>query len=347
MTQTKGYAALSAHAPLVPWSFERREPQDHDVEIKIQYCGICHSDVHQVKDEWGRSAFPMVPGHEITGIVSRVGKATQGFAIGDRVGVGCMIGSCRHCASCQEGLEQYCAQGMRGTYNSLEADGVTLTYGGYSERIVVHQDFVLKIPSNLPLDQAAPLLCAGITVYSPLRHWQVGAGKKLAVLGLGGLGHMAVKIGHAMGAEVTVLSHSRKKEADALRLGAQAFCNTTETHELEKLRSTFDFILCTVSEGIDWNTYLGLLKREGTLIIVGAPGNPVPVSASALISGRRQIAGSLIGGIKETQEMLQFCSKHALSCDIEKISASEINTAYQRMLKSDVRYRFVIDLATL
>ena len=347
MTATRGYAALTSKAPLVPFSFERREPRDNDVAIDIKYCGICHSDIHQVRDEWGGSQFPMVPGHEIAGVVTRVGSKVTKFKVGDQVGVGCMVDSCRHCDQCHSGLEQFCAEGMTGTYNSLERDGKSSTQGGYSNHIVVDQNYVLMIPKNLQLDAAAPLLCAGITLYSPLKHWGAGPGKKVAIVGLGGLGHMGVKIAHALGAEVTVLSHSMKKVDDAKRLGADHFYATSNPDTFQKLAGSFDLIINTVSAGIDWNQFLSLLKVDGTMVVVGVPENQVPVSAFSLVMGRRSLAGSLIGGIKETQEMLDFCGKHNIGRDIEMIPIQKVNEAYERVLKSDVRYRFVIDMATV
>lgn len=347
MIVSKAYAAPSAKAPLAPFTFERREPQDHDILIDIKYCGICHSDIHQVRDEWGGSMFPMVPGHEIAGIVTRVGKKVTRFKAGDAVGVGCMVDSCRHCENCKQDLQQFCVEGMTGTYNSLERDSKKPTYGGYANNIVVDENYVLQIPKNLPLDAAAPLLCAGITLYSPLKHWQAGPGKKVAILGLGGLGHMGVKLAHAMGAEVTVLSHSLKKQEDGRRLGADHFYATSDLSTFAKLRNQFDLIINTVSAEMDWNQYLSLLKVDGTMVVVGIPEKPTPVSSFSLVGGRRSLAGSLIGGIQETQEMLDFCGKHNITCDIELIPISKVNDAYERILKSDVRYRFVIDLATL
>ncbi len=347
MSLAKAYAALSANAPLTPYTFERRALRDSDVAIDIKFCGICHSDIHQVKDEWGGSAFPMVPGHEIAGVVTAVGAKVTKYKVGDSVGVGCMVDSCRHCKYCEQHLEQFCANGMSGTYNSTEQDKVTPTQGGYSNKIVVTEDFVLRIPENLPLDAAAPLLCAGITLYSPLSHWKAGPGKKVAIVGLGGLGHMGVKIARAMGAEVTVLSHSEKKREDAKRLGAHHYYNTSDATVFEKLAGTFDLIVNTVSAQLDIGAYLGLLSVDSTMVQVGAPDKPNTVDAFPLIFGRKSYAGSLIGGIKETQEMLDFCGKHNISCDIEKIAINQVNTAYERVLKSDVRYRFVIDMATL
>jgi uncharacterized zinc-type alcohol dehydrogenase-like protein len=347
MISIKGYAAKSAKAPLTSFTFERREPKDHDVVIDIKFCGICHSDIHQVKDEWGGSAFPMVPGHEIAGVVSKVGSKVSAYKVGDVVGVGCMVDSCGECVNCRQNLEQFCVQGMSGTYNSTEQDKVTPTQGGYSNKIVVNEKFVLKMPANLPLDHAAPLLCAGITLYSPLTHWKAGPGKKVAIMGLGGLGHMGVKLAHAMGAEVTVLSHSLKKQEDAKRLGADHFYATSDPKTFEKLQSQFDLIINTVSAEINLNEFFPLLKIDGTIVIVGVPEKPHSIEAFSLIGGRRSLAGSLIGGIKETQEMLNFCGQHNITCDIELTAMDKVNEAYTRVEKSDVRYRFVIDMATL
>jgi uncharacterized zinc-type alcohol dehydrogenase-like protein len=347
MKKTLAYAAPVAKAPLAPYSFERREPKEHDVVIDIKYCGICHTDIHQVRDEWGKGAFPMVPGHEITGVVTRVGSQVRKFKPGDRVGVGCFVDSCRVCDHCRADFEQYCLNGTTFTYNSLEQDHKTPAQGGYSDKIVVDENYVLRVPDNLPLDAAAPLLCAGITLYSPLRHWQAGPGKKVAIVGLGGLGHMGVKIAHALGAEVTVLSHSLKKQADAKRLGADHFYATSDPATFAKLACSFDLIVCTVGTGIDWNQYLGLLKLDATMVVVGLPSEQVPLAAGMLIAMRRNLAGSMIGGIKETQEMLDFCGKHDIVSDIEVIPIQKVNEAYDRVVKSDVRYRFVIDLASL
>lgn len=346
MFPTPAYAAKSPTTPLAPFQIQRREPGPHDVVINIHYCGVCHTDIHQVRDEWGGSSFPMVPGHEIVGVVSMIGSKVRKFKAEDRVGVGCMVDSCRDCSECRQGLEQYCPQPVW-TYNSMEKDGRTATQGGYSKLIVVHEDFVLKIPDNLPLDKAAPLLCAGITTYSPLMHWMAGPGKKVAVVGLGGLGHMAVKIGKAMGAEVTVLSHSVKKEMDARRLGADDFVNTKDEGAFNEVVGRYDLIINTVSVDLDWNRYLGLLKRDGSMVLLGVPPKAPAVNASSLIFGRRNLAGSLIGGIRETQEMLDFCAKHEITADIEIIPIQKINDAYDRMLKNDVKYRFVIDMASL
>ncbi len=347
MTKTLAYAAPAAKAALKPWSFERREPKDHDVAIDIKYCGICHTDVHQARDEWGGAEFPMVPGHEIAGIVTAVGKSVTKFKVGDHVGVGCLVDSCRECESCREGLEQYCLNGATYTYASRERDGVTPTYGGYSDKIVTDENFVLRIPSNLPLDGAAPLLCAGITLYSPLRHWKAGPGKKVAILGLGGLGHMGVKLAHAMGAEVTVLSHSSRKKDDAKRLGADHFYAMSEGDAFSALASRFDLIVCTAGVGVEWGKYLGLVKRDGAMVLVGVPAEEVPLGAFPLIGQRRSLAGSLIGGIAETQEMLDFCGKHGIVSEIETIPIAKVNEAFDRIVKSDVRYRFVIDMASL
>lgn len=347
MNSIKAYAAFDPKKPLEPWSISRRELTSQDVLIEIHFCGVCHSDVHQARDEWGGSIFPMVPGHEIVGIVKGTGKDVKKYKTGDKVGVGCLVDSCRTCPSCREGLEQYCEVHYVGTYNSVEKDGKTPTYGGYSTHIVVHEDFVLRIPDNLPLDAAAPLLCAGITTFSPLRHWNAGPGKKVGVIGLGGLGHMAVKLAHAMGAEVSVLSHSEKKKDDALRFGAKDFIVTKDPAVFEKHAKSFDLLINTVSVELDWDLYIGLLKRDGSMVLLGVPSKAPPVHAFGLIGGRRSLAGSLIGGIPETQEMLDFCGKHNIVCDIEKINISTINEAYDRMVKGEVRYRFVIDINSL
>jgi len=347
MLEALGYAAPAAKAPLVPHKFQRRDPRDHDVVIDIKFSGICHSDIHQARDEWGGSIFPMVPGHEIAGIVSKVGAKVTKYKVGDRVGVGCFVDSCRVCGHCKQGLQQFCDEGMTGTYNAIERDGKTPTMGGYSNIITVNEDYVLRIPENLPLDAAAPLLCAGITLYSPLRHWKAGPGKKVAIIGMGGLGHMGVKLAHAMGAEVTVLSQSLKKQADGKRLGADHFYATSDPETFKKLAGSFDLIICTVSSDIDWNAYLALTKVDGAMVLLGVPEKEVPVGAFSLIMGRRSLAGSLIGGIPETQEMLDFCGKNNIVCDIEKINIQQVNEAYERVIKSDVRYRFVIDIASL
>jgi len=350
MSKSKGYAAVTAKAPLAPYSFERREPREHDVVIEIRYCGICHSDIHQATDGWSdyqeESIFPMAPGHEITGAVTAVGGKVTKHKVGDKVGVGCFVDSCRTCTECRRGLEQYCTVHTVWTYNGREHDG-TPTYGGYSDRIVVDENYVLRMPDNLPLEACAPLLCAGITLYSPLRHWHAGPGKKVAIVGLGGLGHMGVKLAHALGAEVTVLSQSLKKQADGKRLGADHFYATSDAETFTKLKGSFDLVINTVSAQIDWSEYLNLLKVDGTMVVVGLPEKDIPVGAFALTAGRRSLAGSQIGGIGETQEMLDFCSQHGVACDIEVIPIQKVNEAYERVLKSDVRYRFVIDMATL
>lgn len=348
MNPTKSYAALSAKVSLAPFEFQRRANRAHDVAIDIRYCGICHSDIHQARDEWGGSAFPMVPGHEIAGIVKSVGSKVTKFKAGDKVGVGCFVDSCRKCEPCKQGLEQYCELGMTGTYNSKDRETGEPTQGGYSSDIVVDENYVLKMPDNLALDAAAPLLCAGITLYSPLKHWNAGPGKRVAIVGLGGLGHMGVKIASAMGAHVTVLSHSLKKKEDGLKMGAKDFFETSDPETFQKLQGKFDLIINTVSADLNWNQFLGLLKLDGSLVLVGIPENDTPpVGAFSLIGKRRSLAGSLIGGIKETQEMLDFCGKHGIVCDIEKIPMRDVNRAYERVVKSDVRYRFVIDMATL
>ena len=347
MLSTPAYAATSAGAPLAPFSISRREPGPDDVLIDILYCGVCHSDIHQARNEWGNSTFPMVPGHEIVGRVAAVGTSVNRFKPGDAVGVGCFVDSCRTCPSCREGLEQFCDVGMVQTYNSVEKDGVTPTQGGYSTRITVDQNYVLRIPETLPLDRTAPLLCAGITTYSPLKHFGVKAGDAVAVVGLGGLGHMGVKIATAMGAAVTVLSTSPSKRDDALELGARDFAATSDKETFNRLAGRFDFILDTVSAPHDYNAYLNLLKRDGTMVLVGVPDRPAPVAAFPLVMRRRRLAGSLIGGIAETQEMLDFCARHGVSSEIETIRMDQINEAYERILKADVRYRFVIDMASL
>lgn len=343
---TLAYAAFSATAPLGPHTIQRRKTGAHDVRIDIKFCGICHSDLHHVREEWGTANFPQVPGHEIVGVVAEVGSGVTKHKVGDHVGVGCFVDSCRTCSSCQEDLQQYCEGGMIGTYGGTERDG-TPTYGGYSQGIVVDENYVVKVPANLPLDAAAPLLCAGITTYSPLRTWGVGPGSQVAVVGLGGLGHMGVKIARAMGAEVTVLSQSLKKQGDAERLGAQHFHATSDPATFEKLAGRFDLILNTVSAPLPLDAYMATLKRDGTLVMLGAAPEPQQISAFSVIFGRKRLAGSLIGGIKETQEMLDFCGQHNIVSDIEVIAAKDINEAYERMLKSDVKYRFVIDLATM
>jgi len=347
MISARGYAAQDATTPLGPFNFERREVGEKDVLIDILYCGVCHSDLHQVRNEWGNSIFPMVPGHEIVGRISKVGSGVTKFKEGDLAGIGCFVDSCRTCPSCQEGLEQYCEVHNVGTYNSTELDGKTPTYGGYSSQIVVDEKYTLKVSENLDLSRVAPLLCAGITTYSPLREWKVGPGHKLGVIGLGGLGHMAVKLGASMGAEVTVLSTSPGKEADARELGAHKFAVTRDAAQLDEYSNYFDFIIDTVSAPHDLNLYLTLLKRDGTMILVGAPPEPTPLASFSLIPKRKRIVGSMIGGITETQEMLDYCAEHNILSDVEVIPMGEINQAYERMLRSDVKYRFVIDMASL
>lgn len=347
MTPTNGYAAQSAATPVAPFHFERRDPGPHDVQIQILYCGVCHSDIHQVRNEWGNSIYPMVPGHEIVGRVTAVGSHVKKHKTGDLVGVGCLVDSCRECDNCKQGLEQYCENGATGTYNAYERDGKTPTYGGYSNSIVTTEDFVVKVSERLPLEAVAPLLCAGITTYSPLRHWKVGKGHKLGVLGLGGLGHMAVKFGVSFGAEVTMLSTSPEKEQDAKRLGAHKFALTKDPAQLKELKNYFDFIIDTVSAPHDYGMYLSLLRTNGIIICVGAPPAPAQVPVFSLLGNRRSIGGSGIGGLPETQEMLDYCAEHNIVSDVEVINIKDINEAYERMLKGDVRYRFVIDMATL
>lgn len=346
MALARGYAATDASKPLQPFTFERREPREDDVVISIKFSGVCHSDIHQARNEWGNSAFPMVPGHEIVGIVTAVGDKVTKFKIGDRVGVGCFVDSCTTCASRDVDREQY-MPGLVVTYNGVEADGKTPTQGGYSDHIVVKEGYVLSIPENLPFEATAPLLCAGITLYSPLRNWGAGPGKQVAIVGMGGLGHMGVKLAHAMGAEVTVLSQTLSKKEDGLKLGADHYHATGDAETFTKLAGSFDLILCTVSAEIDWNAYLGLLKVDGTLVLLGIPEKPVPVHAFSLVPGRKSIAGSMIGSIKETQEMLDFCGEHDIVSEIEMIRMDQVNEAYDRVIRSDVRYRFVIDMATL
>jgi uncharacterized zinc-type alcohol dehydrogenase-like protein len=346
MIQSKGYAAQTPETDLAAWDFERREVGAHDVEIEILFCGVCHSDLHQIKNEWFPGVFPMVPGHEIVGKVIKVGEHVKNFKLGDLAGVGCLVDSCQVCENCKDGLEQYCLDGNTQTYNNLGRDGVP-TYGGYSNNIVVREEFVLHISDKLPLAATAPLLCAGITTYSPLRHWKVGKGHKLAVLGLGGLGHMAVKFGVAFGAEVTVLSTSPSKEAAAKELGAHHFVVTSDSAQVKAVTGSFDFILDTVSAPHDMNMYLSLLRTNGTHICVGVPTEAMSVRAFSLLGGRKSVAGSGIGGLPETQEMLDFCAEHNIVSDIELIDIKDITSAYERMVKGDVRYRFVIDMATL
>lgn len=347
MMDVKGYAARTAKSRLAPFTFSRRDVGRQDVLIAIRYCGICHSDVHQARDEWGGSMFPMVPGHEIVGVVERVGASVKQFKVGQMVGVGCFVDSCRTCPQCKKGEEQYCEGHISFTYNGKERDGVTPTYGGYSTKVVVDQRYVLRIPKQLRPEEAAPLLCAGITTYSPLHHWGVGKTHRLAVVGLGGLGHMAVKIGKALGAHVTVLSHSDKKRRDAKRLGAKEFYKTSDPKTFTTLAKHFDFILDTVSAPHDLDAQLELLKTDGTMILVGVPDKPAQLGAFPLILKRRRLVGSLIGGIQETQEMLDFCAKHRCGADVEVIPIQKVNEAYDRLVRGDVRYRFVIDMHSL
>ncbi len=346
MKPTKSYAALEAKGPLTPFEIERRELGPDDVAIDIKYCGICHSDIHAVNNDWGTSMYPMVPGHEITGIVAAVGSQVQTVEIGDRVGVGCFIDSCTTCQTRDPDREQY-MPGLVMTYNSPEAGSSKPTYGGYAETIVVKEGYVLAIPDNLPLDASAPLLCAGITLYSPLRRWKAGPEKKVAIVGMGGLGHMGVKLAHAMGAHVTVLSRTLSKKEDGLHLGADAYYATQDAITFERLAGQFDLIISTVAEPLDWNLYLSLLQIDGAFVLVGAPEQLVPVSAFSLVPQRKTLTGSLIGSIKETQEMLNFCGKHGIVSEIETIQIGEVNEAFKRVLKSDVRYRFVIDMSSI
>jgi len=342
MLITPAYAAMTAKAPIAPHTIQRREPGPHDVLIDILYCGICHSDIHQARDEWGGSVFPMVPGHEIVGNVVKIGDQVTQWRVGDAVGVGCFVDSCRKCEACREGEEQFCEEGASFTYNSHE----TPTHGGYSTCITVNEDYVLRIPSGMPLERVAPLLCAGITTYSPLKQYGIKPGDQVAILGLGGLGHMGVKIAKAMGAKVTVLSHSVNKRSDAMALGADDFVVTSDKNAFTENLKRFDFILDTVSAQHDYNAYLELLKRDKTMVLVGIP-DPIPLAAAPLVMQRRHLAGSLIGGIRETQEMLDFCAAHGVLSDVEVISIQQVNEAYERVVKSDVRYRFVIDMASL
>ena len=333
-------------APFMATTIERRDLGPHDVLVDIAYAGICHSDIHTARGEWGDTLFPLVPGHEIAGVVSAVGSEVTRFAVGDRAGVGCMVDSCRECEPCLAGEEQYCLKGNTGTYDAIGRDGRP-TDGGYSEKIVVDEAYTLHVPEGLALDVAAPLLCAGITLYSPLRHWGAGPGKHVAVVGLGGLGHMGVRLAKAMGAEVTVLSQSLKKQEDGLRLGADHYHATGDPETFQALAGRFDLIVSTISASVDMGAYLGLLKLDGALVNVGLPEEPLQVPAFPLLEGRRSLAGSMIGGIRETQEMLDFCAEHGLGAEVEVISADQIDEAYDRVVASDVRYRFVIDIATM
>ena len=347
MYKAKAYSVQTQTSPLAPVSIQRRDPGPHDVQIKILFCGVCHSDLHTVRNEWHGTTYPCVPGHEIIGRVVKTGAQVKKFKEGDIAAVGCMVDSCRTCENCKDDLEQFCEAGVIFTYNSPDKHIGGMTYGGYSEGIVVDEAFVLRVPKNLDLAAAAPLLCAGITTYSPLRHWKVGKGQKVGIVGLGGLGHMGVKLANAFGARVVVFTTSPGKTQDALRLGAHEVVVSKNQDEMKKHANSFHFILDAVSAQHDINAYLELLKRDGTLTQVGAPADPLPVQVFNLIFGRRQFAGSLIGGIRETQEMLDFCGKHNITCDIELIPIQKINEAYERLLKNDVKYRFVIDMASL
>ncbi len=346
MIEVRGYAAQKAKADLAPWNFTRREVGPHDVLVEIVYSGICHSDIHQVREEWGEAIFPMVPGHEIAGIVKEVGSEVKKFKPGMRAGVGVFIDSCRKCENCLAGENQYCLEGMTGTYNGYERDGKTVAQGGYANAIVIHEDYVLKLPDNLEMSGIAPLLCAGITLYSPLKHWGAGPGKKVGIIGLGGLGHMGVKFAHALGAEVTVLSHSANKEADAKAMGADHFILTKDEKFFESHKMEFDLLINSVSAPLDLNNYLEMLKLNGSLVMVGLSGQPYPIDAFQMLNQRRRIAGSMIGGMKQTQEMLDFAGEKNIVSDVEVIKAEDINKAYKRVVASDVKYRFVIDAKT-
>ncbi|WP_409483662.1 NAD(P)-dependent alcohol dehydrogenase [Arsenicicoccus dermatophilus] len=345
MMDVAAYAAPAAAAPLEKSTVTRRDVGEHDVLIEIEFAGICHSDIHTVRDEWGAQKYPLTPGHEIVGRVLEVGSGVSRHAKGDRVGVGCMVNSCQDCDACREGLEQYCLAGNTGTYGSVDRDG-TITQGGYSTHVVVDERFVVRVPDALDPAAATPLLCAGITLYSPLRHWGVGKDSKVAIIGMGGLGHVGVKIAVAMGADVTVLSHSDKKREDAARFGAQHYVNTTDAEQMKAVAGSFDLIINTVSVNLPMDDYLALLRYDGTIVELGAPSKPLEVAAFSLIVARKALAGSCIGGIAETQEMLDFCAEHGITAEIEMIEASQINEAYERVVDSDVRYRFVIDAKT-
>jgi len=347
MITSIGYAAPAARAPLVPFNFERREPGEYDIVLEALFCGICHSDLHTVNNDWGGARYPVVPGHEIVGRVIRVGSKVTRFKLGDHAGIGCLIDSCRECASCRDGEEQFCERGSTGTYNSFERGTRIPTYGGYSNNYVVTERFALHIPPSMDLAATAPLLCAGITTYSPLRHWNVGPGQRVGIVGLGGLGHMGVKIARALGAEVVLFSTSEKKRADGLRLGAHEVVISSDPEQMKAQKNRLDFILDTVSAPHDINAYMRLLKRDGTMCLVGLPEKPALFSASSVVFGRKSLAGSLIGGLRQTQEMLDFCAEHGIVSDIEMIRIQQINEAFARLDKADVKYRFVIDLASL
>ncbi|MEI6215835.1 MAG: NAD(P)-dependent alcohol dehydrogenase [Actinomycetes bacterium] len=346
MMKTHGYAATAKSAPLTAFEFDRRELRSNDVAFDIAYAGICHSDIHQVREEWGPSIFPMVPGHEIVGTVTSVGSAVTKFQIGDLVGVGVFVDSCGECEECLRGLQNYCANGMTGTYNGYERDGTTVAYGGYSNKFVVDANYAVKVPANLDLTGVAPLMCAGITLYSPLKHWQAGPGKKVGIIGLGGLGHMGLKFAKALGAHTTVFSHSPSKESDARNMGADDFVVTNDPKTLAALPANFDLILNTVSADLNLEDYLRLLKIDATLVVIGLPGKPYSVGAGTLLSKRRSLAGSMIGGMPELQEMIDFCGRHNILSEVEVIKADYINEAYERTVASDVKYRFVIDAST-
>ncbi|MCE7069114.1 NAD(P)-dependent alcohol dehydrogenase [Dyadobacter sp. CY327] len=346
-TNIKAYGTTAAQAPLNAMDISRRVPTPHDVQIEIQYCGVCHSDIHTARNEWRGTIYPCVPGHEIVGKIISVGDHVSKFKVGDTVGVGCIVDSCRECQYCQEGLEQYCEPGMTGTYNSPDKYLDTPTFGGYSESVVVDENYVLRIPENLNLAATAPLLCAGITTYSPLRHWNVGPGQKVGIVGIGGLGHMGIKIAKAMGAHVVAFTTSESKFAEAKRLGADEVVLSKDKDQMAAYTGKLNFILDAVSAEHDINAFISLLRVDGSLALVGAPENPLPVAAFSLIQGRKSFAGSMIGGIAETQEMLDFCGEHNIVADIEMIDIQEINEAYERMIKGDVKYRFVIDLASI
>ena len=343
---SKGYAVKSAKAPLENYSFERRELREKDVQLEILYAGICHSDIHQAREEWGPAIFPMVPGHEIVGKVTAIASGVTKFKVGDLIGVGVFVDSCRKCDSCKAGLEQYCIEGMTGTYNTYERDGKTVAMGGYSDSFVIDEDYAVHVPANLDLTGVAPLMCAGITLYSPLKNWKAGPGKKVGIIGLGGLGHMGVKFAVALGAEVTVFSHSPAKESDAKSMGAHHFVSTKDVNNLKKLEKQYDLLLNTVSADIDLEPYLQMLKLDGTLVVIGLPGKPYAINAGTLLGQRRSLSGSMIGGIAQLQEMLNFCGEKAIVSDVEVIKADYINTAYDRTVASDVKYRFVIDAKT-
>ncbi len=344
--KSRGLALDSATSPLKSFEFERRELGSHDVALEVKYAGICHSDIHTARGEWGKALYPLVPGHEVAGVVTSIGSSVSKFSIGDLIGVGVFVDSCRICENCVKGLQQYCLEGMTGTYNSIERDGKNQTRGGYSNNFVVNEDYAVHIPKNLSLEGVAPLLCAGITLYSPIKHLNVGSKSKIAVMGLGGLGHMGVKFAVAMGAEVTVLSHSPAKEIDAKKMGAHHFVSTKNSNALEKLKKSFDVILNTVSAEIDINEYLQCLKLDGALVVIGLPGKPYSLNPAVMLDGRRSLTGSMIGGMSELQEMLNFCGENNIVSDVEVISADYANTAYDRTVASDVKYRFVIDAST-